>query len=187
MELLPIGEDKLKVTLSPQDMENYRLQADADWDDTGTRKALWSILDEAKKRCGFDAARERVLVQIFPSPAGGCEMFVTRVGGHADPDTDEVRLPDPPLKERLGSRACFFDELRDMLAFCRLLCDSGYKGESEAYICEDGRPLLIYCGGDIRAAEYGSVTDIADIEYYICEHAEMICRENAVETLAKLN
>lgn len=187
MELLPIGEDKLKVTLSPQDMENYRLRADADWDDTGTRKALWSILDEAKKRCGFDAARERVLVQIFPSLAGGCEMFVTRVGAHTDTDKEDVFLPRPPLKERLGSRACFFEELCDMMAFCRLLKNSGYSGESEAYICEDGRPLLLYCGGDMRASEYGKVTDIANIEYYICEHTSPICRENAVDILADLN
>ncbi len=184
MELLPIGSDKLKVTLTEADMESYRLSADSlDWDDTGTRKALWSILDEAKKRCGFDAARERVLVQIFPSLTGGCEMFVTRVGEQRS--CDEKIYESSPIK-RSGSRACFFDSMDDMLAFCRVLDASGYIEPSDAYSAQDGRFLLIYCKDDPRAAEFGKVYPASDVEHYIGEHTKTICRGDAVSRLAEL-
>ncbi len=183
MELLPIGSDKLKVTLTEADMDVYRLSADSlDWNDTGTRKALWSILDEAKKRCGFDAARERVLVQIFPSLTGGCEMFVTRVG--KDRAEDEICIP-APIK-RSGSRACFFDKLDDMLGFCRVLDSSEYADPSDAYFTRDGRYLLIYCRDDPRASEFGRVCPASDVEYYIGEHTDIIRRGDAVAWLARL-
>lgn len=185
MELLPIGDDKLKVTLTEADMEIYRLRADElDWDDTGTRKALWSILDEAKKRCGFDAARERVLVQIFPSLSGGCEMFVTRVGSQQEDTVNELSLTRTQIKKEF--HACFFGEMSDLISFCSILDESGYDGVSDAYLCDDGRTLLLYCTDDMRAAEFGEVTKADELEYYIGEHTSTICRENAVSQLAKL-
>ena len=183
MELLPIGSDKLKVTLTEADMESYRLSADSlNWDDTGTRKALWTILDEAKRQCGFDAARERVLVQIFPCRAGGCEMFVTRIG---EKRTEEPELiGSMPIKRR--SEACIFDQMSDMLAFCRLLDSSGYNAPSTAYSLEDGRFLLIYYKDEPRASEFGSITPFSDIEHYIGEHTNTICHTDAVARLAAL-
>lgn len=81
MELLLISKDKLKVTLSALDMEKYELDCETiDYDSTETRRAFWSILDEAKHKTGFDAASDKVFIQVYPSRAGGCEMFVTRVG-----------------------------------------------------------------------------------------------------------
>lgn len=184
MELLPIGSDKLKVTLTEADMENYRLSADSlDWDDTGTRKALWTILDEAKRQCGFDAAREQILVQIFPSRAGGCEMFVTRTGERRHGST--IEHPGTAIKKS-EARACVFDQLDDMLAFCSALDLSGYNGPSEAYLLEGGRYLLIYCKDDPRAGEFGRITTISDMEFYIGEHTETLCAEDAVRRLAAL-
>ncbi|MBQ3099814.1 MAG: adaptor protein MecA [Clostridia bacterium] len=184
MELLPIGSDKLKVTLTEADMESYRLSADTlNWDDTGTRKALWSILDEAKKQCGFDAAREQILVQIFPSRAGGCEMFVTRTGERRrGANHESVRT----AIKKSDARACVFDRLYYMIAFCAVLRDSGYKDPADAYSLDDGRFLLIYYKDDPRAAEFGRITPLSDMEFYIGEHTEIICQTDAVTRLAAL-
>lgn len=184
MELLPIGSDKLKVTLTEKDMENYRLSADTlNWDDTGTRKALWTILDEAKRQCGFDAAREQILVQIFPSRAGGCEMFVTRTGERRRNANFE---PSRTALKKSDARTCIFDRLYDMIAFCALLHESGYNDPADAYSLEDGRFLLIYCKDDPRAAEFGKIMPISDMEFYIGEHTETICQTDAVARLAAL-
>jgi len=183
MELLPIGSDKLKVTLTEADMESYRLSADSlCWEDTGTRKALWTILDEAKRQCGFDAAREKVLVQIFPCLAGGCEMFVTRIG---DKRAEETKLVGA-IPIRCRTEACIFDRMTDMLAFCKLLDASEYDAPSSAYSMDDGRFLLIYYKDEPRASEFGSIRRFSDIEHYIGEHTETICSQDAVFRLAKL-
>ena len=73
MELLRIGESKLKVTLSSEDMERYSLDGDSmDYDNTETRSAVWQILDEAKHKTGFDAGGEKIFVQVYPARGGGC-------------------------------------------------------------------------------------------------------------------
>ena len=66
MELLRIGDKKLKVTLSGEDMEHYRLDSETmDYDTTETRSAFWQILDEAKHKTGFDAGGGKIFVQIY--------------------------------------------------------------------------------------------------------------------------
>ena len=81
MELIVINENKLKITLSESDMKQYSLDCNTvDYDNTETRKAFWSILDEVKQKTGFDAASQKIFVQLYPSKKGGCEMYVTKLG-----------------------------------------------------------------------------------------------------------
>jgi hypothetical protein len=46
-----------------------------DYGDTRTRRALWEIFDVAKDKTGFDAAREKVTVKVYPRK-DGCEVVV---------------------------------------------------------------------------------------------------------------
>lgn len=90
MELHRIGEGQLRISLSADDMDYYQLNSETmDYDDTATRSAFWRILDRAKKQTGFDAARDRVLIQVFPRKSGGCEMYVTK----AAPSKQEEQNP----------------------------------------------------------------------------------------------
>lgn len=80
MELHLIGVNKLKVTLTPDDMSEYALTCDTiDYDNTTTRRAFWDILDKARSRTGFDAASDRVFIQVYPNKSGGCDMYVTKM------------------------------------------------------------------------------------------------------------
>lgn len=80
-----ISDSKLKIMLTKEDLKEYALDCNTlDYENTETRRAFWSILDEAKHRTGFDAASEKVFVQVYPSRAGGCEMYVTKLGVFAD-------------------------------------------------------------------------------------------------------
>ena len=73
MELIKISDTKLKITLTKDDMIRYELNCDTiDYDNTETRKAFWNILDHAKHVTGFDAASERVFIQLYPDKGGGC-------------------------------------------------------------------------------------------------------------------
>ena len=71
LELSLMGQDKLKVILTPFDMIKYDLTCDKiDYDNTETRKAVWSILDYAKHETGFDAATGRIYIQVYPEKNG---------------------------------------------------------------------------------------------------------------------
>ena len=113
MELILISDSKLKVMLSAEDMRRYELNCDAvDSGDPTARRAFWDILDEARRRTGFDAAGSRVFVQLYPSREGGCEMFVTKLGARAQA-AEKAAASDAVLYGFFG--------MDDLLAACRRL------------------------------------------------------------------
>lgn len=90
MEYLRINENKLKITLTQEELRFYGMDlADLSYSSTETRRAFWAILDDAKHATGFDAAASRVSIRIFASRTGGCEMFVIGLPKDASPESDE--------------------------------------------------------------------------------------------------
>lgn len=208
MDLILISESKLKVTLSATDMKSLSLSCeDIDYDNTETRRAFWSILDEAKHKTGFDAAANRVFIQVYPSKGGGCELYVTKLltepGG-------PVRLTDRLAGSREvehGAReqmtfehtgevdmrkscgaAAEFETLSQLTACCRRLHADDYLGASYAY-CDQSRCktryLLLLDGvadHDILR-EYGNLLDPETIHIWVTEHCAEIRMTDAVETL----
>ena len=194
MEIIPIGSTKIKISLTKNDLEKYSLDtSDIDYSNTETRKAFWSILDDAKHSTGFDAAKSKVLVQIFTSPSGGCEMFVTGVG--LPEDNTVCCVKDPVIKD--CERTYAFSCLEDLIGACKSLENIGYFSESHAYYCRDKYFLTVICpqGEDERNSFCISYSDIlcefgeavSSAEYsLITEHAICFCRENAVKTLSSI-
>ena len=188
MELILINERKLKITLSESDMKEYDIDCDSvDYSRTETRRAFWSLLDEAKHRTGFDAASDRVYIQLYPSREGGCEMYVTKLGALSDAssrDGDSVAVPT-------GRKKAFaFPETEPMLRVCRQLARSGFRGTSAAYSTDDGAFLLVL--GNLKndneaafASEFGDEVDPERLDTALSEHGSLIS-DNAVNALARL-
>ncbi len=187
MDLLRIGDSKLKVTLTEEDMEKYRLdQKTLDYDTTETRRAFWQILDEAKHATGFDAGGERLFVQVYPSRGGGCEMYITIL---ADEDAGEGK----ESAVRGGVESLYrFEELSHLLAACRILRECGYIGESMAY-AEGGAYFLTVTEsrcGDLPEysflEEYGTRTPCGPRLAYLREHGRCLEESKAVSRLGTL-
>ncbi len=188
MDLLRIGDTKLKVTLTEEDMEKYRLDRETmDYDTTETRSALWQILDEAKHSTGFDAGGERLFVQVYPSRGGGCELYVTLLSREDEEEREEEATV------RGGVQSLYrFESLSHLLAACRLLHGLGYIGESAAYT-EGGAYFLTVSQslvGDLPEysflEEYGTRTPCGARLAYLSEHGRCLEGHAAVETLAPL-
>lgn len=204
MELILISSSKLKIMLSDADMEKYDLTAETvDYDNTATRRAFWSILDDAKNETGFDAASDRLFIQMYPSKDGGCEMFVTKLGtlcGEEPPFSPERKraktLPsksEEKTKERLSVYS--FESLEWLLKVCRRLLRVKWRGRSKAYRAYDGRCyLFLYERGEARPlltkfsflGEYGVCEHAETVALYIKEYASPLCESAAVETLGVL-
>ncbi len=208
MELIRISASKLKIMLTGEDMEKYALDArTADYDDTATRRAFWSILDDAKNQTGFNAAGDRVFIQLYPSKHGGCEMFVTKMNllcaeeGEKKTSLFNGRISKTVLeriddggRERVDAYA--FDELSALLAVCHRLMKIGWHGKSEAYRETGGKCYLIlserhpntYATLDHLSfiTEYGTLACADTVRLYIREHGACICEKDAVETLGVL-
>lgn len=205
MELLVISENKLKVILSRADMDAYSITCDSiDYDNTETRKAFWCILDEAKHKTGFDAASDRVYVQVYPSKGGGCEMYVTKMSKRTSQahekqgDEADRRINIRKQSGYFEKSLCRFENAEDMIAACRTLCEMGFEADSSLYCSEDGAyflrtersgaepPSLLRrgCSSDILS-EFGTRLDYA-FEGWVSERCICICSKDAVKKIASL-
>ena len=159
MEFILINENKMKVMLSATDLEEFEIEAEElDYANTDTKRMFWDILSRAKHSTGFDTDGQRVLVQLYPSRHGGCEMFVTKIGilGSADTSNEYSANAQPLLSEKItvrprnernrGSKkqlsAYRFESLELMLSVCRQLVSLGYDGDSSAYVGDNGKFYL---------------------------------------------
>lgn len=200
MELILINDNKLKITLSECDMKQYSLDCNTiDYDSTETRRAFWSILDEVKHKTGFDAARQKVFVQLYPSKEGGCEMFVTKLGNTKKSENENEEVSDShrlhPLHRR--KRAFSFHSFKEITAVCRHLSHTGYSDSSSVWYVKDGEKkyILIFEEPEENVyiplnecsfvCEYGRSENLKNTLLFLGEHAELICKDNAVEMLAE--
>lgn len=176
MELIQIGENRLKVMLTEEDMRRYAIEFELlDYGNTETRRAIWSILDEAKRKIGFDAARDKVYIQAFRGRTGGCELFVSCTE-----------------RENAARRLLYaFESANRLAAVCRHLEARGFLGEGSAFLGDDGRFYLLLEAREEKrpdplafVAEFG--TALPCREEFLAEHTRLLCR-NAVTTLARLD
>ncbi len=194
MELLLISDTKLKVTLTHEDMKRLDISCDGlDYDNTQTRRAFWQILDEAKSKTGFDAARDRVFIQVYPSKCGGCEMYVIKLKGLLDTEREGKKEVS-----KTRSSVFSFDSISSLLPVCRQLKGLGYERESAAYIGDDGRYYLVVSEEAPLSGQRGAFGEFSFLEEYgrrhtepsrtayIREHCQVIDASDAVNILAAL-
>lgn len=202
VEFILINDDRLKITLSKSDLEEFNLTADAlDYSNVETKRMFWDILGRAKQSTGFSCDGERVLVRLYASRDGGCEMFISKLE-----DTDDCDIlcsEDPDLcnqkngrdfKKRTG--AYRFDKLQWLLEVCRRLSEMGYSGESSAFYDSNGIYYLFLYGldgtGYFKFDEFSFIDEYGNAENpeitydFLGEHGRAICIKNAVEALSTL-
>lgn len=212
MEIITISEEKIKIMLNADDLKSFDLNASSiDYSNTETKRMFWDILSRAKRTVGFDTDGHRVLVQLYPSRCGGCEMFVTRLSelnkscDESDGDFPQIepvinRLPQKKkircesTEQKSGVFA--FEDMESLLSVCRRLSNIGYNGESEAYFGDDKRSYLflsdlepcVYLPLDEFSfiTEYGTEENEEATRSFVSEHASEICARHAVEVLSRL-
>ena len=177
MELILISNSKLKIMLSAEDMKKYNIECDGE---SALKRGFKPVLEMAHNDCGFDIESGRLLVQVFPSRGGGCEMFVTRVALSSGERESDASV-------------CIFDSIQSMISLCRILYSRGLGKNSAAYALPEGAFALVLPEFDrderlpLEAAvinEFGFRRDCEKIEGYIKEHARIIFADNAVASLA---
>ena len=212
MELIIINDFKLKVTLTGDELLDFSLDADTlDYSNAETKKMFWDVLARAKHSVGFSTDGHRVLVQLYPSKAGGCEMFITKLGLLPnDCYTESCKAEGNESKKRVlhykpshkkhssndRTGVFSFNEISSLLAVCRRLRDIGYDGNSSAFCCDKKKYYLFLDGLDPYGFmppdeftfinEYGEAENTEAMTYYVEEHARAICNSNAVEILGVL-
>ena len=190
MELLLINEHKLKIMLTETDMQELGVSAQSlNYGDTATRKALWEIFDRAKHQTGFDAASDKIYIQVFAGAYGGCEMFVTKPAQMQCEDEVYFKIE----KQKVYYRIYSFENLENLLSLCRVLSLRELSLESAVY--SDGKIYYLVLSGKDSKFDMSEISLIDDYctrredtekIYHITEHCFAVCPEDAIDVLAPL-
>ena len=106
MELILINQQKMKIMLSAPDMQHYELNTltlgNMSYLDDFSKNAFRHIINDAKAQSGFCIDGKRLLVQIYTSKCGGCEIFITKLDDNeaVEEDFEESSIFDTPLTEK---------------------------------------------------------------------------------------
>ncbi len=200
MEVIKISNSKLKIILTREDMQKYRLKADSvDYNNAATRKSFFEILDTVKSTHGFDSEGDKVLIQFYPSKDGGCELFITKLGLISKSSEKSIASSDRVTMLTMQRTLYKFSAFSDLLEAARIIGGRGevkssdvfFDRESPAgsYILEVierscGRGTLI-SGFDILL-EYSDRVD-ASLYPYITEHCVKLTDGNALTLLCGSN
>lgn len=198
MEWIRISNNKLKIMLTREDAARYALCPDtADYADALTRRAFKAILTDVRRETGFDAADDKLYIQMYPSREGGCELFVTKMGieiSHTR-NTSTYKTQNTAAERQQRSMAFCFWDMACLIAVCRRLLALGFEGDSVAkvddchrywlFLSEEGDPL--FARADYAfVCEYGEIESKDTAEMMLAEHGKTLCAAHAVETLGEL-
>ena len=203
MELIRISDSKLKIMLTPTDMRHFELNTDNFCDDSEQmHRSFRLLLDEVRRRSGFEADDHRISVQYFPSREGGCEMFISNLSGEKDRATCAL-TPAQGMQATTRTRGSFcrsfayrFDGLDNLLSVCRRLLPLDYISASSAWRDDAGRYYLFlstFASSPFAmpeelyfVVEYGSVENAAQLRLYLTEHGTVVCAEDAIGKLGAI-
>lgn len=187
MEFSLVSSEKLKVTLSPDDLLRLGLRyEEIDYQDEKTRKALVDLLAEGRASAGFQPRGAKLYIEVFPSAEGGCVICYTRLAGGetfargrllAGPPPIVFAFSDPDALLRAGA-------LTARLYRQRILASTLYAFGREYRLII--HPLDI--GDHLSASflgEYGRLVGTGNLlAAYIEEHGKLLRQTDALEALA---
>ena len=123
MKLVRHGNRSLRISLTPQDLEEFQVSLeDFDYELPQGKRVLLSLFDKAKEETGFCAEEEKLYVQLYPKRDGGCELFIICLEADEEPE-------------------CFaFDSFDSFLTAHALFCDGR---DATCYGLRGGKRFLI--------------------------------------------
>ena len=191
MEYKLVNENKLKIILTNEDMALLDITPEEmDYDNTGTKRIFWEILDRAKHQIGFDAGSEKLFVQVYPDKNGGCLMYVTKDGQKGNPYIYEKKYK-PKLYTGVKKKRLLymFENSENLLEACQQLVLIGYTGKSDLFA--DNSKYFLYIEDNKETAlelisEYGILLNNPYFGFYLDEHTKKIISSDAVKIFSNI-
>jgi negative regulator of genetic competence, sporulation and motility len=209
MELIVINENKIKITMSSDEMSHYGLdENEFHCSITNTREILNKILHKNHRDIAFGRIEEsdKLLIQLYPEVSGGCELYVTKIPD-LQPDNDfeeamtmneygEDRLlppkrQAPKVEIKKTVLAYSFSDLSSVRGACVELDSRDFEGESSLYRSDDGRYFLFVTPDEKSSpstflAEFGELESASSSSLYLSERGKCLCKTDAVKLILEI-
>lgn len=189
MKLQQLNENELRIILSKEDLRELDLTLRTiDYNTTKTRKAIWEIFDRARDQTGFDAAKNKIYIKLYPLTDGGCEMYVSKLTGdsHIALDSQCYTAKRQSLRYCAGDTAFRFGDFDSLYSACKALSP---QAESMLYTNDDGEFILLLkklarTPSDLRRwSEFGEQIKGKYISAYLNEHCKMLIPGCAIQKI----
>ena len=193
MEFLKIGKNKLKISLTREDLRLHHLEKiGADTDLSPYRSDIFGIIDIAQELGLFLSDGEKLLLQFYPIAEGG-ELFVTKLSVLTEAQKSVIcRAENLTVTERKYA-TYLLENMADAAALARSLFSREAPPEKSAiYLTEQGSVMLeleeASCG--TRQTEFPEISEFAtritkDTHLYLREHSTPVFPENALKILSE--
>lgn len=184
MKFEKIGDDRLRITLTYEDMEELDFDAvELGYEDSDASDILDELLELAEKECGFETQGHRLIIEVMPFHLDGLVLMITKILKE-----DDLLMKMKDITEKNQNPLLFlFDDFYILIAALKELAPF-YKGQSAVYLYrenyflwllpnenrEEERIILTLCefGRYLRKKSYIGI---------IKEYATVIIEKNAVE------
>ena len=210
MELIVINENKLKITLTENEMKEYGLdENEFHLSLAHTRSILNKILHNSPNITGFERTNdnEKLLLQLYPEKNGGCELYVTRLCLDDECDeTEDISMPTekssqgnkkalPSSNNRISLICYGFYAIADVIDACRALKSRNVEYESTLYMSEEEKfYLFLYKTGaeDEKNSPSSVLSEFGELEnaersiLLMMERGKKISQKNAIVELSLL-
>lgn len=189
MKTIKINQSAVKVILNGEECEKYEFIKGEGTSDSEMLSSLDRLLDEIHKREGISLIGKKLLVQIYPCPDLGCEIYIC--------DTEEERMYKEKsihtgLKRSPYISVYRFDSLDMLASACARLNGLTDDTGSEAYYDSEKEKYYLLCRAvaprEIRFAFMGEYSKVLKppFAHYVREHFRCICGENAIKKFSKI-
>ena len=194
MEFLKIGKNKLKISLTEEDLRHFKMEKISPDEDLAPYKsAIFSIIDLAEEQGLFSADGEKLLLQFYPIKDGG-ELFVTKLSIMTEAQKSVIcRAGNLTVTERVEN-AYLFENMRDARALARSISSRKEPPEKSAiYLAEDGSVMLELeeKKSPPHQCEFPEISEFAtkiskDTYLYLREHSSPLISINAIKMLSNI-
>jgi len=207
MKIERIGENKIKITISMDDLEERNIDLTSlNYNSPAAQELFWDMMEEAEAQFGFDLSDSQLVIEPVPDSDTGFIIMITKV----DDDEESFesiqkyiknRFKRNDLKAKKRNRKVYsslliysFREFDDLCELCKKI-SSMYCGDSSVYKLKGIYYLALtrncFTTGDAKMleallGEYGrKVHNPGFFEGYLNEYGETVIDHNSIEVINK--
>lgn len=195
MKIEKLNENKLKITLSIDDLEERNINLHSFMYNTPESQDLfWELIQAAEKECGFNVDDSMIYVEASTSGGGNFTLLVTKTN-EAAPVVEKISRPKKltngnfklkrkkaPLKPE--STIYIFESFDDICEFCNL-CDTTILHSNKLFSMDENYYLKTDYIPYNMILEYASIAKNPSLlEAKLNEYGKVIIEEDALQTLA---
>ena len=190
MRFVRISKSKIKVIITKDECIEHKITAtDGEYDNTQLRECLSEVFKELKSNADFDFGSEKVLIQLYPTEEGGCEMYVTILSYLSGKDKSALLSADNLNTYERRRCQYRFSSLEEVCRALRQINRSGI--DSDLFYGDGGYYLSLFDDVVDGEEELGFLTEYAERtsmlpRAYMVEHYLPLALGNAIDVFRNM-